>query len=131
MRISIGVSVALASLLLSTAATRSQTLTALTGKPVRLTFLTDSINPDCTTEGPSTIRVTQPPQHGSVRIARTRGFPTFRPANLRSACNTRRVSGLTAHYVSQRGYLGTDTLSLEFISSRGGMTQRSFSINVR
>jgi hypothetical protein len=132
MRVSIGISVA-AILLASTVPTWAQTATlaAVSGKPVKLIFFTDSINPDCSVSGTTTIRITQAPQHGTTRIAKTSEFPNFRTPNIRSHCNLRRVGGSSAFYTSQRGYAGTDNVSLEIISSRGGLTKRNYFINVR
>jgi hypothetical protein len=131
-RISIGILLA-AILLTSTVPTWAQTATlaAVSGKPVKLIFYTDSINPDCSVSGTTTIRVTQAPQHGTARIAKTSEFPNFVAANIRSRCNLRRVGGSTAVYTSQRGYVGSDSVSLEIISSRGGLVKRNYFINVR
>jgi hypothetical protein len=131
MRALIGFS--LAAFLLSGVPTWAQTATlaAVSGKPVKLIFFTDTINPDCSVSGTTTIRVTQAPQHGTARIAKTSEFPTFVASNLRSVCNTRRVGGSSAFYTSQRGYVGTDFVSLEIISSRGGLAKRNYTINVR
>jgi hypothetical protein len=129
MRKSISVSFAIASILVSSGSAWAQT--AVSGKPLRLMFYSDSTNPDCTVAGQSTVRVTQPPQHGTVRITRTREFAVFRAGSLQSACNTRRVSGTLAQYVSHRGYFGPDSVSLEYISYGGTSGQRTYSINVR
>ena len=81
-----------------------------------------SVNPDCTAFGTVVLRVTQPPEHGRVTIRHTGVFPNFPESNVRSVCNRRRVAGVQAIYVSQRGYLGPDFTVLEALlpSGRGG-----------
>ena len=79
----------------------------VSGKPLML-YQASSTNPDCSSAGNVVLRVTQAPGHGRVTIRRASLFPKFSEANPRSACNRRRVAGVEATYVSQRGYLGPD-----------------------
>ena len=109
----------------------SQTLTTLSGKPIRVNHHTDTINPDCTTYSQTIMRVGQPPQHGKVQIVRSRVFPNFRANNVRSACNKLRVTGLVAYYNPQRGYVGTDSFSLEYFTSTARTGSRNYTVNVR
>ena len=46
-------------------------------------------------------------------------FPRFPEANPRSVCNRRRVPGVQATYVSQRGYIGPDFVVLEALFPAG------------
>ena len=62
------------------------------------------------------MRVAQGPEHGRVSIRSTGVFPRFAEANVRSVCNRRRVPGVQATYVSQRGYGGPDFVGLEVFS---------------
>ena len=131
MRVLTSVVMAAACVLLSTAIAMAQTLTTLSGKPIRVYSHTDTINPDCTTVSQTTMRVSQPPQHGTVQIVRSRVFGNFAANNVRSACNTRRVTGLVAYYNPQRGYVGTDWFSLEYFTATGGTGSRNYTVNVR
>jgi hypothetical protein len=126
------IAIVLAGLLLSTAAAQAQYMSraAASGTPIKLLFA-NSTNPDCTTLGRPTVRLIRAPQHGRVHITPARDFPTFSPANIRSACNARRVPGMLVRYVSQRGYVGMDYLSVEVIFATGTLQQRHYSINVR
>src|SRR5262245_18209943 len=94
--------------LFSAASTMADTTYALSGVPITL-FQASSTNPDCTANGMPTVRITQDPQHGRLTITRGAVFAYFPPSNARSACNRRRVPGVTLRYISQRGYTGTDT----------------------
>jgi hypothetical protein len=124
--------VAIIVVVLSSVTAHAQWITknVVSGQPLMLGFLY-STNPDCTARGFPTVRVVQAPQNGRVAIAKTRDFPSFHPLNERSDCNDRRVPGMSMRYVSNRGYLGTDSVTLEAIWPSGMMKQRTFSIQVR
>jgi len=103
---------------------------AASGKPLIL-FDGGALNPDCSSVGAMTIKVLEGPEHGRVTAGRASVFPRFHPSNPRSQCNTRRVSGVKATYVSQRGYQGTDRVTLEIITPTGGYARHTFNIVVR
>ncbi len=88
------------------------------GRPLML-YQAWATNPDCTSAGTVVVRVAQPPEHGRVSIRQTGVFPRFPESNLRSACNRRRVPGVQATYVSQRGYVGSDLAVLEVLFPAG------------
>ena len=103
---------------------------ALSGVPITL-FQVSSTNPDCSASGVPTVRVAQDPQHGRLTITRGGVFAYFAPSNARSACNRRRVPGVTVKYVSQRGYTGPDTTAVEVFFPNGRAGQTSYFISVR
>jgi hypothetical protein len=103
---------------------------AAAGKPLELYWAT-SVNPDCSAAGAVTIKVVEPPSHGRVSINRTGVFPTFSAANVRQRCNTRRVAGVKAIYVSQRGYQGPDRVAIDVIWPSGRYLRHEVSITVR
>jgi hypothetical protein len=88
------------------------------GRPLQL-YHAYSTNPDCTSAGAVVLRVAQPPAHGRVSVQHTGVFPNFPPANPRSVCNRRRVPGVQAIYVSQRGYIGPDLVVLQALFPAG------------
>jgi hypothetical protein len=88
------------------------------GRPLLL-YQAWATNPDCTSAGTVVLRVSQAAQHGRVSIRQTGVFPRFPESNVRSACNRRRVPGVEAVYVSQRGYLGDDLVVLEALFPAG------------
>jgi hypothetical protein len=99
----------------------------VSGGTVNLGFFA-SVNPDCSSAGTPTVRITQQPRHGRVVVVRTRDFTSFSLSNPRSACNSRRVSGVSIRYISQRGYTGYDSLSGETFYQSG--TYRSGTVNI-
>lgn len=100
------------------------------GKSLKLTFLS-SINPDCTSTGDITVRITSDAQHGNVRVTRTRDFPYYIKANVRSACNTRRVPGIAVNYIAPRNYTGSDAVGIEVIFPNGAVRTNYYNISVR
>ena len=88
------------------------------GRPLLL-YQAYSTNPDCSSAGTVVLRIAQAPEHGRVSIRQAGVFPRFPESNPRSACNRRRVSGVEATYVSQRGYLGPDLVVLEALFPAG------------
>jgi len=124
--------VILAACLLLPGAVQAQhlSLTALSGKPLKLNF-SNATNPDCTSVGETVVRLTQAPQHGKVTISKASDFPSFPKKNVRHACNKKRVAGTKTTYMSERGYLGTDAAGIEIIFPTGGTARRSYTINVK
>jgi hypothetical protein len=121
-----------AALLATGTAAQAQTASraAASGMPLKLYFAS-STNPDCTAAGHPTIKLVAAPQHGHTRITAARDFVTFRESNVRSVCNTRRVAGTAAHYVSQRGYVGPDSTTIEVIWPSGRLLNLTYNISVR
>ena len=128
MRAAITIAIAL----LSATAAHGQSVTkyAVSGHPLKLSFF-NSTNPDCSSVGRPTIRLVRAPEHGRVTVSQTTDFPNFALSNIRSECNRRRVPGAALHYVSQRGFIGTDYVQAEIIFASGSMRQVSDTINVR
>lgn len=124
--------IAIALALLSATAAQGQSATkyAVSGRPLKLSFF-NSTNPDCSNVGRPTIRLIRAPEHGRVTVTQTTDFPSFPSSNIRSTCNRRRVVGAAIHYVSQRGFVGTDYVQAEIIFASGNLRQASYTINVR
>jgi hypothetical protein len=121
----------LSCLALSTVAVHAQSYkVAASGQPLTL-FRGGSTNPDCTSQGNVTVRVVGGPQHGRVSVRSGGLFPTFSANNPRSRCNTRRVAGKEAIYISRRGYVGPDAVTLEVIYPEGRYLRRTIAIAVR
>ena len=104
-------------LLLSVVSAQADRVVA-SGKPLQL-YQASATNPDCTSVGAVVMRVLQGPSHGRVSVRQTGVFPNFNSSNPRSACNRRRVPGVQAIYVSQRGYLGPDLVVLQVLFPNG------------
>jgi hypothetical protein len=104
-------------LLVSMASAHAEKVVA-SGRPLLL-YQAYATNPNCTSAGTVVVRVAQPPDHGRVNIRQTGVFPRFPESNLRNVCNRRRVPGVEATYVSQRGYIGSDFTVLEVLFPAG------------
>lgn len=104
-------------LLLSTASAHAEKI-VVSGQPLIL-YGAYATNPDCTSAGQVVVRVVQSPEHGRVNIRQAGVFPNFPESNPRSICNRRRVNGMKATYVSQRGYVGSDLAILEVFFPAG------------
>lgn len=104
-------------LLVSMASAQAAKVVA-SGRPLML-YHAYYTNPDCTSGGAVVMRVSQAPEHGRVSIRPTGVFPRFPESNIRNVCNRRRVPGMEATYVSQRGYLGSDLVVLEVLFPNG------------
>jgi hypothetical protein len=120
----------IAALLLAPAAAQAQHLTVISGQPLKLNF-SNSTNPDCTSVGETVVRLTQAPQHGKVTISKASDFPSFPKGNARRDCNKKRVAGTKTVYISERGYLGSDSATIEIIFPTGATARRSYTINVK
>jgi hypothetical protein len=99
------------------------------GRPLML-YEAYSTNPDCSSAGAVVVRVAQGPEHGRVSVRPTGIFPKFPESNPRSVCNRRRVAGMQATYVSQRGYTGPDHVVLEALFPAGQGRRITMSIRV-
>ncbi|HVX75236.1 MAG TPA: hypothetical protein VHB49_03850 [Bradyrhizobium sp.] len=105
-------------LLLSSASAAQAEKVVASGRPLMLDEAY-ATNPDCSSAGAVVMRVAQAPEHGRVSIRRAGVFPRFPASNPRSVCNRRRVPGMRATYVSQRGYVGPDFVVLEVLFPAG------------
>jgi hypothetical protein len=90
-----------------------------------------TVHPDCTSEGYATVRVTNPPQHGTVSMRKGKGFAAFPAGDPRSVCNTRKVDGVIVDYQPQPGFIGTDYFSLDAISAAGAERMDDYQITVK
>jgi hypothetical protein len=115
-------------LFLSTSAARADKAVA-SGRPLQL-YHAYATNPDCSSAGAVVLRIVQGPAHGRVSVHQAGVFPNFPPSNPRNACNRRRVRGVEATYVSQRGYLGPDFVVLQVLFPAGREVNVSVPINV-
>jgi hypothetical protein len=90
-----------------------------------------SLNPDCTSQGQSVMRLTQAPQHGRITIRNASLYPNYPSSNSRNVCNTRRVPGVEAYYQPESGYIGFDSAGFEIIFPNGSYRQFTANIQVR
>ena len=72
-----------------------------------------SLNPDCSSLGPITVKLVQSPGHGTVTDITTKVFPNFPANNPHSICNTRKVPGQRMTYASSGSFTGQDLVEIE------------------
>jgi hypothetical protein len=87
-----------------------------------------SVNPDCSSKGKTTVRLSSAPAHGSVRLREGRGFSFFQSYQQ---CNSRRVEGVTVEYRPERGFLGADTVGLDILYPSGNERMTTYYITVK
>jgi hypothetical protein len=88
-------------------------------------------NPDCSSLGPTTIRLIEQPANGRIEIRQGSDFPNFPTSNQRSACNSRRVVSTQVWYMPNASFSGTDTARVDVIGPTGFSSQKTYSISVR
>jgi len=96
-----------------------------------LLFGYTALNPDCTSAGEIVVRVMSAPSHGVVTMKRGTTFPNFPSSNPREACNRRRAPSLNVEYRPERGFLGTDYITLDVFCPDGCNRTDQFTINVK
>jgi hypothetical protein len=80
---------------------------------------TVSANPDCTSKGLNTVRVTQPPMHGTAKVVQRDGYPTFPSNSPLAVCNKTKLPGVFIDYTPADGFTGTDLMTAEALSLSG------------
>lgn len=103
---------------------------AVADRQLQLAFLFD-LNPDCSSIGFVSVRMTEDPKHGKLTIENGTGFSTFAEKNLRFECNKRRTDGVVVSYTPEPGYVGADSLAMDVIYPDGNLGKRRYSIEVR
>ena len=90
-----------------------------------------ALNPDCTTSGDISIRVTKELEHGAVQITPTTNFPNYAKEGLRYKCNQHKVKGMQINYKSAEKYIGDDVLELLVLFPAGFAWEIHFDLSVR
>jgi hypothetical protein len=103
---------------------------AVSGLPLRLVHYA-ALNPDCSSIGDTVVRVLREPSHGVVTIRNGSGYTNFVAANSRHDCNFRPTAGTNVSYVSNPGYTGPDSVSLDAIYPVGQEIQSTFNLTVK
>ena len=118
----------LVSLIIASAAeAQSDSRTMASGQVLRLGHFSN-VNPDCTSKGTTTVRISNPPAHGVVRMRTELAFSNFA---TQKQCEARKVHGVTVEYLAEHGYLGSDTIGLDVISPSGREQMRTYFITVK
>jgi hypothetical protein len=100
------------------------------GAKQRIGFFT-ALNPDCTSSGEVSVRITKQPEHGTTETAATTSFPSYPKENLRARCNEHKVRGQQVYYKSAEKYVGDDELELLILFPAGFAWEVQVGISVR
>jgi hypothetical protein len=87
--------------------------------------------PDCSTQGPTVVRLLAAPKHGKVDFAQAESFPRYAPGSPLAACNAKRVPGLKMIYEAEEGFEGTDTYRIFIINPDGTGFESEVRVSVR
>ena len=104
---------------------------AASGVMQRINFH-NTVHADCTSAGYPTVRIVTPPANGRLVIEPVMDYPQFPATNQRYPCNLKSVPGTAVSYLSNPGYVGPDTATVEALfPSAGTLWQRQYNISVR
>lgn len=106
------------------------TRAALAGREVRIGFQVN-INPDCTSNPFTSVRVVEGPQHGEVNFRDDTGFTNFAKENQRFECNRQRSNGTAVLFRAEDGYAGKDSVTVEIVNADGSETRTRYMIDVK
>jgi hypothetical protein len=90
-------------------------VTVVSGERQRINFIS-VLNPDCSSAGYVTVRIIMPPAHGELTTEKGIDYPSYPQANQRYQCNLKKVPLVNVYYRSVPGYVGVDTVTIEWIS---------------
>ncbi len=66
------------------------------------------VNGDCSGRNPGSLKVVTEPAHGTVRIQRFTGNPTYAAGHFLAKCNSHKVPQLGLFYRPAPGFVGSD-----------------------
>ena len=104
--------------------------TAIAGREGRVAMAM-SLNADCTPSGIPTIRVPNPPAHGTTAIRPGNYYPNYGQQTQRATCDLKPEPGVALFYQPAEGYLGPDTLLIEIIYPDGTDRTTSLALTVK
>jgi hypothetical protein len=90
-----------------------------------------SVDPDCRPLGVPTVRISQPPVHGTVTPLHQDVYPNFPPDDSRYACNNTKIPGIVIQYASTAGFVGSDFTGTNFTFPDGKEFELKFAITVK
>ncbi len=89
-----------------------------------------ALAPDCTSLGAVVVKVTEPPDHGTVHVAHGMAFTDFRPGDPPYLCNARRTPATLVFYQPAPGYTGADTAVIRVFFPNGQAPTVRYDITV-
>jgi len=90
-----------------------------------------AVDLDCSSLTPTSLKVVKSPQHGNLAIENGEEFIEYAKDNVRAPCNGKKAPARVLYYTSEPGFVGTDALAVEGITTNGFITHYEYQINVR
>jgi hypothetical protein len=90
-----------------------------------------SLNADCTPNGTFTVRLIQPPAHGTALVQTGQFHVSYGTGNDRHACNMQTHPGIGITYTPAPNYVGPDLLTISVINPKGRTWTTDFHLSVR
>ncbi len=78
-----------------------------------------AVNPDCSPRGLPTVRISEPPSHGTAAAGPREANPAFPPASPFAVCNASRVPAVGVTYAPVKGFTGADSIAIEEVTRDG------------
>ena len=100
------------------------------GRTLRVDAYT-AMNPDCSSRGPTTVNLLSAPRGGQITVGRAYEYPNYVAANVRSACDRRRVAQTTLDYRASPDFVGQDQFTVELQFPGGIARTVRYFVNVR
>lgn len=104
--------------------------TAVEGQTIKLNFVV-GLNPDCTVRDEPIVQIIEMPTNGVATVTKARDYTGFPPESPFAVCNKTKVSGIKLEYQSNSGFKGSDSVTVESISSTGRTTRVHYAVAVR
>lgn len=99
-------------------------------RPSRINAWFD-LNPDCSVAGTATVRLLDPPMHGTMIVKPGRFYPNFPKQDQRYSCNLRPRPGIAGFYRPVPGYTGRDSFTIAVITPTGSAWTSDFHLEVK
>ncbi|MBB2683527.1 UNVERIFIED_ORG: hypothetical protein GGD47_001099 [Rhizobium etli] len=90
-----------------------------------------NLNANCTAATMPSIKLVQPPAHGSVEFVSEKIFSHYSTGAPQIRCNSRKSPGVSEYYTSNSGYSGKDMYKVRVSYGEGTIKDVTVNINVR
>lgn len=90
-----------------------------------------ALNPDCSVEGPITVRILQSPKSGKFESLDEEGNSAYASTDQKFRCNLEKRAVSKYYYTSDDGFAGKDRLVIETFFPNGNSRKRTFEITVK
>jgi hypothetical protein len=77
-----------------------------------------------------TARISLQPQNGTITVENAPGYTNYAPNSQRYECNKRASEGVHVFYEPRPGFAGSDSATVEFLTTSGEEIKRQYAITV-